>query len=82
MKTGLSELAKNLLLERTCHNCNHALTLADRDISPEVFEKLTGLSASSIHEGAYIDDVLFYCSKQNNILPVELSCQDWELEHE
>lgn len=70
-------IAKNLLLNRDCWDCDFAATLATRGFDLRLFSQNIGFSADDIHEKAYKYDTLFMCHHHNKILPKELSCSDW-----
>ena len=70
-------VAKNLLLEKTCWNCDHAASLATRGFNEQSFIQNTGFSMDTVHEGAYMHDTLFMCHKHHKVLPIELSCGEW-----
>lgn len=71
-------VAKNLMLDKTCWNCDHAASITKRNFNKETFTENTGFSLDDIHEDAFLDDTLFMCHKHHKILPKELSCSYWE----
>lgn len=80
------EIAKNLLLGKTCVKCMNAAHLADRsdvsnnDNNRHDFELITGYSFDDIYEGCYLvgGDMLFDCSLHHKLIPPELTCDYFE----
>ncbi len=72
-------LAKNLLLNRNCYNCKNAGIIAGKDtFQISNFEKLTGISKESIHDGCIINNQVIMCYNWFKMLPLELTCERWE----
>lgn len=78
--------AKNLLLNKICHNCNHAGSLT----SLESFEKIedykffeyTGVHKNDVCIESNYLGTIFYCNIIKHTLPKELTCEYWEKEKE
>jgi len=78
--------AKNLLLNKICHNCNHAGSLtslkAFHQIEDNKFFEYIGIHKKDVCIESNYLGTIFYCDKIKYTLPRELTCEHWEKEKE
>lgn len=78
--------AKNLLLDRVCHNCNNCHSLQGvehfKSMDDKVFHEITGIHKEDVCVESNYLGTIFYCNVIDHTLPKELTCEHWELEKE